>query len=747
MKRSFTSLLGLTCLFLILNTDGGQAKVNKKYSSSLSLQKRPLIKKTYFKVALSFLRGPDLKRYLNKSIEIAGYFYDGSIPMLVSDYDRVLVDYPLSRQDYIPLVGNIPSPLVSGQKIVVKGILSKPLSSDPSWVRKEPSLIRVGNLVYKRRSPEKEPFHSLLKLKILPFKGALRKGTTRFIFRPKYRVNLPEKYAILIAGGIDEANNHIRYWNDLKVMYRILLANGYKPENITVIYADGSRRDNDLPINYSATRANLRQAFRDLAQQVTSLDTVYIMLGDHGGGVLLKRAGSNLPGIYGAVIDRNGDEDDEIDEEAVDLDLNRDGDKKDVLSYDETLFLWGGEFVTDDFFAQLVNLLSRCQRIIIQMKQCFSGGFIEDLRAPRRTIMASTSEYNFSYSYADYGVYTYWYFSAFLGGELPRSFLVADRANAGEWEWFDLEDLGDDKVAFRAHNGLYVRYNPNFDCLLTANGEKIGDWETFVLEDLGKGEIALRADNGKYVCADANYYNFLIADRTERKEWEKFRLIRNRAGKVALQAHNGRFVCAEAARERWKVDADTNNDGRISIVEAYNLAFKYDRSETPFFEDDGQAPSYSSLMPRNGEGRESLNVFLSSGEELGAIKGKIALKAHNGFFVCADLGKKAFLVADRSQAREWETFEVIELSAGQIALKASNGKYVGTLSQQDPRLVAKYRFPRGKAVFRLIRVGGGKIAFKASNGKYVCADSGLGNVLIADRNEIQAWEKFEVIQK
>jgi hypothetical protein len=59
------------------------------------------------------------------------------------------------------------------------------------------------------------------------------------------------------------------------------------------------------------------------------------------------------------------------------------------------------------------------------------------------------------------------------------------------------------------------------------------------------------------------------------------------------------------------VNADTNGDGKISIVEAYNFARSHDgASETPYFEDDGVAPGHSGAMPAGGDGVQSATIFV-----------------------------------------------------------------------------------------------------------------------------------------
>lgn len=60
-----------------------------------------------------------------------------------------------------------------------------------------------------------------------------------------------------------------------------------------------------------------------------------------------------------------------------------------------------------------------------------------------------------------------------------------------------------------------------------------------------------------------------------------------------------------------KVDADTNGDGKISMVEAFNYArLKDTQSETPWYEDSGDGIPHSGKMPVYGEGELGGKTFL-----------------------------------------------------------------------------------------------------------------------------------------
>ena len=91
-------------------------------------------------------------------------------------------------------------------------------------------------------------------------------------------------------------------------------------------------------------------------------------------------------------------------------------------------------------------------------------------------------------------------------------------------------------------------------------------------------------------------------------------------------------------------------------------------------------------------------------DELGSKPRKIGLRAVNGKYVSADLGREGILIANRDQLDAWETFE-------------------------------------------LINQGGNKIGLRAVNGKYVSADLGREGILIANRDQLDAWETFELINQ
>lgn len=382
------------------------------------------------------IRTPELLRSMNRPVTVQGFYYGGSIPMIVDDMERVEINLPLPKESYIPIVGQRPAGLKWGDCVSVTGVLRKPKPSDPKSVREESVIIelqKMGKIEFaaKEKIRLSERTYDANKLA----SSAIVKRIQKL---GKTVADMPEKYAVLIAGGGSPDSNHIRYWNDLVTMYSILRANGYPADHITVIYADGlepeddteGKIDGDMPVDFSATRQNIQTTFDRLAMAMTPNDTLFIMTNDHGGGLLTRASGSLSPGIYGGRQDNNGDESaDNLFEGAMNYDINNDGDKNDRFFIDETLSLWQTTVFSDDEFATEINKIRNYKEMIIVCEQCFSGGMLRDLNGPRRIIMSAATDVQVSRARRPeliFNEFSFWFMAA-LSGEKPDG---AGRVNA-----------------------------------------------------------------------------------------------------------------------------------------------------------------------------------------------------------------------------------------------------------------------------------------------------------------------------
>lgn len=122
----------------------------------------------------------------------------------------------------------------------------------------------------------------------------------------------------------------------------------------------------------------------------------------------------------------------------------------------------------------------------------------------------------------------------------------------------------------------------------------------------------------------------------------------------------------------------------------------------------------------------------------------IALRAHNGQYVCAEGSGGRELVANRNARGEWETFIMEELGNGRVALRAFDGQYVCAEGGGGGNVIANRHARAQWETFQLIRASNGKVGFKTRNGHYLCAEGGGGRELVANRTRRDVWETFTI---
>ncbi|PKK85801.1 MAG: hypothetical protein CVT48_03890 [Thermoplasmata archaeon HGW-Thermoplasmata-1] len=211
---------------------------------------------------------------------------------------------------------------------------------------------------------------------------------------------VPGKKAVMVIGGGDAGSNNARYWNDECWMYEILVNQyNYSKENVCVLYADGEpvNEDNcpdpgsaveyELPINYPANKTALREVCDKLALNMLPEEQFYFWANDHGSFSTEPNVGH-------------------------------------VPAHCVVLCLWEEnikdcELAGDDYLGKVKNYSNR----IIFMKQCFSGGFIDDLSAEKTVICTACTDGSVSFGGASSGGYPYgmfsFYFQAALSGAYP----------------------------------------------------------------------------------------------------------------------------------------------------------------------------------------------------------------------------------------------------------------------------------------------------------------------------------------
>ncbi len=125
---------------------------------------------------------------------------------------------------------------------------------------------------------------------------------------------------------------------------------------------------------------------------------------------------------------------------------------------------------------------------------------------------------------------------------------------------------------------------------------------------------------------------------------------------------------------------------------------------------------------------------------------KIALRVHNGQYMCAERGGGYEVIANRNWIESWETFVLIDLGNSKVALQSANGMYVCAEHGGGHEVVANRNWIEGWETFSFIDLGNGRVALQAANGSYVCAEHGGGHEIVANRPAINGWETFTLVQ-
>ncbi|MFA5575698.1 MAG: stalk domain-containing protein [Tissierellaceae bacterium] len=100
----------------------------------------------------------------------------------------------------------------------------------------------------------------------------------------------------------------------------------------------------------------------------------------------------------------------------------------------------------------------------------------------------------------------------------------ATRETVGEWETFEIINLGKGYAALRSHDGSYIRTTKDGKGVYS-DSSKIGNRETFKLIALKDDKLAFMTYDKKYLCAEDGGGGKLTADRDNIGEWETFELL------------------------------------------------------------------------------------------------------------------------------------------------------------------------------------------------------------------------------
>lgn len=379
----------------------------------------------------------------DKDFEVVGYYWNSPVPMIITDLSLLDINAEIPDSKFLQLSGPLiklldGKPEFIGAKVVVKGKASFTRIPDTKSYIVELRCPELPLLVQARRPEIVLP---VLQIDLCTRFPSICTGIV---------ATIPNKYALLYSGGINQGNAHIRYWNDIKLAYKTLIKYGYSASNITVVYKGGVGEDSEIPVNFAATTEGLNNATNRLRNQVRSgQDDLFLFVTNHGGGM---HRGSGHQGVattrnVGGVTDSNNDE----------LDGN-----------DEAIYYYNNpgsdNILIDDVFASSIKSIPY-RRLVGLLEPCFSGGLLRDLRGNNVTLASASSEDQYSYGFAN-GIFDVFVFY-FLEG--------LNKADLNTGGAINVDLNGDGRVSFyEAFSYARSKDTAPETPLLEANGDGTG---------------------------------------------------------------------------------------------------------------------------------------------------------------------------------------------------------------------------------------------------------------------------------
>jgi hypothetical protein len=102
------------------------------------------------------------------------------------------------------------------------------------------------------------------------------------------------------------------------------------------------------------------------------------------------------------------------------------------------------------------------------------------------------------------------------------------------------------------------------------------------------------------------------------------------------------------------------------------------------------------------------------------------------------------VMADRDQAAEWESFNLLQLDGGHVALLSWQGFFSAQMGGGAGVYANRPQVGEWET-WTLIGNGDSTVSFQTSNGHFLCAEEGGGRECQADRTSIGDWEKFQLV--
>ena len=452
------------------------------------------------------------------------------------------------------------------------------------------------------------------------------------------------RYAVMLNGSYEE-----RFWTDVQLAYD-MLTNGYgfSPSDIYLLNSNGTDPSGGNPnwmIDYSAVSANLQKVFNELASRADADDEVFIWITGHGYGYNgpLSQGGQYYGYCSGRISVDPGDEPDFLESDFKLRSLFTGGDyrcnhgmnvwkvRKQYVAGSKYEY-YRNKFVStlDNVYIESLGTTVSDNDVYIERLVDYAlgdtnrDGYIDtgagevydfdgDGRQPYNPSTGEFDEddwgavdklednYNNAPCMLPEGSYPFKIFDEGLKGKICIDLAYAggepqvdgrDEDNAGLFDWMDVNQDGDTNDIVSVDESIQL-----------AMGDIYDDEMAVLVNQLSVAKItvvALPCFSGGLV-EDLTAPSRIICTATieEAVSWGNL-FIRN-------------FVAALHGRNEYGtiVNADTNQNGLISMLEAFNYAAKNDYyDEIPQYDDNGDGVPHTDPVPAAGDGTLGCQTYL-----------------------------------------------------------------------------------------------------------------------------------------
>nr|BFE63778.1 hypothetical protein GCM10020063_083040 [Dactylosporangium thailandense] len=245
----------------------------------------------------------------------------------------------------------------------------------------------------------------------------------------------------------------------------------------------------------------------------------------------------------------------------------------------------------------------------------------------------------------------------------------------------------------------------------------------------------LALSNLRYVTAEDAGRKPLIPNRTAAGAWEKVRVSDLGGGDVALFAPvNNRYLTVDPATS--KVVASAENAVPFEFVAGADGAFSLRYKATGRYVSTNFDRELTADRTAIGPWERFAGTVATDVSWGSVVRG----------LVCAEDGGRKPLIANRSVAGSWETYDLIDAGDGQVAIFAHAGyRFVTAEAGGAQPLIANRTAVGAWEKFKILfnPDDGTQSLLANANGRFVTAEAGGAQPLIANRTAIGPWERFK----